>query len=173
MERIQSFAPIVGKEPKILILGSMPSVASLHQMEYYGHGRNQFWRIMGDLFDFDGKHSYETRKENIISQGIAVWDVFSACERKGSLDQHIKEPEYNDIVGFVKEHPSIRVILLNGKKAADAYRKQFQKMMPDIKAVLLGSTSPAYTIPYEEKLSQWRIILEILKDNDAGLHESE
>ncbi len=173
MKRIQSFAPIVGEEPKILILGSMPSVASLQRQEYYGHGRNQFWRIMGDLFGFDSQDSYETRKENIMNQGLAVWDVFSACERKGSLDQHIKEPEYNDIVGFVKAHPGIRVILLNGQKAANTYRKQFRRQLPDIKEIAMGSTSPAYTIPYKEKLAQWRIILEILKDTESELHESK
>lgn len=162
MKRIQSFDPIVGEEPIILILGSMPSIASLERYEYYGHKRNQFWRIMGELFDFDYNEDYEVRKQRLINHGIAVWDVFSACERVGSLDQAIKKPEYNDIVGFIKEHPSIRTVLLNGKKATDSYRKIFHADLAHIKHYSLGSTSPAYTLAYEEKLNQWKIIEDIL-----------
>jgi len=167
MKRIQSFEPIVGDEPIILILGSMPSVVSLDRQEYYGHKRNQFWRIMGELFDFSRDDDYEVRKQSLMSHGIAVWDVFSACERDGSLDQAIKKPEYNDIVGFIKEHPSIRAVLLNGKKATDSYRKYFQADLAHIKNYSLGSTSPAYTLAYEEKLNQWKIIEEILAAKPA------
>jgi TDG/mug DNA glycosylase family protein len=39
---IQSFLPIIPKEPKVLILGTMPEMASLQQQQYYGHPRNHF-----------------------------------------------------------------------------------------------------------------------------------
>jgi len=50
MNRITGFEPILGKNPRVLILGSMPSVASLKKHQYYGKTQNAFWRLMGELF---------------------------------------------------------------------------------------------------------------------------
>lgn len=163
MERIQSFSPIVGNAPKVLILGSMPSVKSLEVLEYYGHGRNQFWRIMGDLFGFDQNASYELRKSKIMQQGIAVWDVMQSCERQGSLDKDIKNASYNDVVGFLLTHPSITTVIANGSKARDVYKKQFEQALQHIDFVSYYSTSPANAISYERKLTQWSGILRLLE----------
>lgn len=163
MERIESFEPIVGEEPRVLILGTMPSVKSLEFQEYYGHGRNQFWRIMGDLFGFDRNDPYELRIAKIIAQGVAVWDVMQSCERKGSLDKDIKKAEYNDIVGLIRLYPSIRIVIANGGKARDVYNKQFREALPQINMIPYCSTSPANAIAYEKKMQQWRGILQLLK----------
>jgi TDG/mug DNA glycosylase family protein len=156
MDRIKDFDPIVGENPRILILGTMPSVKSLEYEEYYGYGRNQFWRIMGDLFGFERHDDYQLRKTRIKENGIAVWDVISSCERKGSLDKDIKNAEYNDVIGFIKAHPSIEKVFLNGGKARDIYKKRFGPYLPDIEVIPLYSTSPANAISYEKKFGQWK-----------------
>ena len=43
---ITSFEPIVDKNCKVLILGTMPGVMSLEKKQYYGNKRNQLWKIM-------------------------------------------------------------------------------------------------------------------------------
>ncbi len=160
MERITSFEPIVGENPKLLILGTMPSVKSLEANEYYGFGRNQFWRIMGDLFGFDRDDDYQLRKQKMREHHIVVWDVLQSCLRKGSLDKDIKEEDYNDIVGFVQEHPTIRRVILNGGKARDVYKKQFAHQLPELEWMVFYSTSPANAITYDRKMEQWKQILE-------------
>ena len=50
LEEMACFPPVAGADPRILILGSFPGEESLKRKQYYGHPRNQFWRIMGDLF---------------------------------------------------------------------------------------------------------------------------
>ena len=45
-----AFDPIVNKDCKVLILGTMPSEESLRKQERYGHRSNQFWRIIFTLF---------------------------------------------------------------------------------------------------------------------------
>ena len=158
MERITGFEPIVGESPKILILGTMPSVKSLECQEYYGFGRNQFWKIMGELFGFDRNADYELRKARMAEKGIAIWDVISSCERNGSLDQNIKNPEYNDIVGFIKTRPTIKKVILNGGTARDIYKRRFLIFLPEIEMVPFYSTSPASAISYQRKLEQWQRI---------------
>jgi G:T/U-mismatch repair DNA glycosylase len=58
METIISFDPVIGVGAKVLILGTMPGAKSLEVNEYYGFDRNQFWRIMGDLFLFNQEICY-------------------------------------------------------------------------------------------------------------------
>lgn len=48
---IKSFAPIVSEKPTVLILGTMPGIASLKQQEHYGHPRNHFWKIIASIFN--------------------------------------------------------------------------------------------------------------------------
>jgi len=166
MSRVKAFDPIVGENPLILILGTMPSVKSLENEEYYGHGRNQFWRIMGDLLGFDSDDNYQLRKLRLIEKGIALWDVISSCERKGSLDKDIKNAEYNDIVGFIEAHSTIKTVVLNGGKARNIYVKQFKPFLPDIDVFAFYSTSPANAISYERKLKQWRQFKEWNSNNE-------
>ena len=65
MPVVQSFDPVIGTNPKVLILGSMPGVASLEAQQYYAHPRNGFWPIMARLFDIEWAADYATRIEQL------------------------------------------------------------------------------------------------------------
>jgi TDG/mug DNA glycosylase family protein len=117
---------------------------------------------MGDFFGFERNDPYETRKAIVSDKGIAVWDVLASCQRQGSLDKDIKFPEVNDIGAFVKSHPSLRAIVFNGGKARQVFLQTYQDKIEGIDLIALGSTSPAYTLAYEKKRDQWRIILDYL-----------
>ena len=99
MSRVESFAPVVGTQPRILILGSMPGVASLEAVQYYAHPRNAFWPIIGELFSIDATASYPERIRQLQQKPLALWDTLRQCERPGSLDADIRRDSVapNDI----------------------------------------------------------------------------
>ena len=117
MSRISSFPPIISKDSKILILGSVPGIKSLEMQEYYAHPQNKFWRILFELFNEDYTTDYAEKIDLLKKNKIAVWDVIDSCERKGSLDTKIKNENHHNILKLLDDFPSINVIFCNGQKS--------------------------------------------------------
>lgn len=153
------FPPVAGRDARILILGSLPSVRSLAARQYYAHPKNGFWPIMRDIAGADG--SYAQRCRALMAARIAVWDVLRRSARPGSMDAdlRVETSEANDFRGFLHEHPSIEKILFNGKTAERLFRRLVDvgERAPALDLVSLPSTSPAYAaLPVAEKLARWR-----------------
>ena len=155
---------MVGEASTLLVLGSMPSVTSLKQQQYYAHPRNAFWPIMTHLFGLQ-LSSYRERAEEMTGHGVAVWDVLQACTRSSSLDSDIDDSSIvtNDFQGFFQAHPQVRKIFFNGAKAESVYLKQvIPGLAPEPAAFphsRLPSTSPANAgMNFEQKLEVWRAL---------------
>lgn len=161
------FPPVSGPDAEILILGSIPSIASMEKREYYGHQRNAFWWIMGEILGFDcGVMNYSLRKLQLLRNGIALWDVLNRCERPGSLDSAIISETIipNDFTSFFAEHANIKHIYFNGTKAEQEYGRRVKPELPakfaEISCRRLPSTSPAMaSLSKSAKLAQWRQII--------------
>jgi TDG/mug DNA glycosylase family protein len=165
MSDIKGFMPIVSEHSNVLILGSMPSVASLLGQQYYGHPRNAFWPIMSALFSIDPGLCYIERKESLINNGIAVWDVLQSCNRLGSSDSNIKQASIriNDFAGFFADYKGIKQVFFNGKMAETVYQQRIQPVLSDCFTYLeyhcLPSTSPANAaLKLEQKIEAWKVI---------------
>jgi hypoxanthine-DNA glycosylase len=159
---LYGFPPVARRTARILVLGSMPSVASLRAGEYYAHPHNRFWPIMGELLGFDARAPYAGRKAALMKAGIALWDVIASCERDGSLDSAIDEDSLvaNDFAGFLAAHRRITRVCFNGRKAEAAWRRHVLPqwaVKPALEYRLLPSTSPAHAgMGYRSKLRIWR-----------------
>ena len=127
MDYKEGLRPVIGTNPRILILGSLPGDESLRKQEYYGNPRNMFWDVMGGILGEKAPVRYPERVEYLKRHGIALWDVLHAAEREGSLDANIKNEEFNDIAGLLAENPSIEVIATNGEKAEKSFRKYLRR----------------------------------------------
>jgi hypoxanthine-DNA glycosylase len=162
---LQGLPPLIDERSQVLILGSFPSEESLRKQQYYAYSRNQFWPIMGKLFDFDWRLPYAERVESLLDRRVAVWDVISRCRRAGSADQAIHEDEPNALIDLVVEH-KIRHIAFNGGRAAGTATRRVPRLfeLPGLTFHQMPSTSPAHASrSLEEKVSAWSRLREWLE----------
>lgn len=159
------FAPILGRDANILILGTLPSQQSLKKNQYYGHPRNAFWPIMGELFAAGPNLPYGERTQLLLSHGIAVWDVLASGIRPGSMDAAIDETgaRPNDFAGLHGAHPELRLVCFNGKASAKLFNqlvpKSVQESFASVRFVTMPSTSPAFAaMSFADKLRHWSVI---------------
>lgn len=154
-----TFLPVYDKNSRVLILGSFPSVKSREQNFYYGHPQNRFWKVIAGLAQEKVPETIEEKKELLLANRIAVWDVIASCDIVGSSDSSIKNVVVNDFERILKES-SIRAIYANGTKAYELYRKYaFAKTNREIRK--LPSTSPANAAWNLERLCEaWREMME-------------
>jgi TDG/mug DNA glycosylase family protein len=161
--RVFSFSPVVAADARVLILGSMPGVASLQAAQYYAHPRNQFWRIVAELCGLDNVPDYPQRLQLLRERHLALWDVLHSCVRPGSLDASIEHStaRANDLVGLLRSHPGIVRICCNGGTAFTALRRhawaELARDFGHVDVRQLPSTSPANASwTYDRKLQAWR-----------------
>lgn len=160
----RGFPPVVSRDARVLILGSMPGRMSLEKQEYYAQPRNTFWPLMGELFGAGPELSYRKRLAVLKSAGVALWDVLARCDRAGSLDSRIvmSSAKANDFDRFLQRHSAIRHVFFNGTKAAELFdrvRRERLTKAASLAFVTLPSTSPAHaSIPMSGKRRSWAAV---------------
>ncbi|HSN52645.1 MAG TPA: DNA-deoxyinosine glycosylase [Woeseiaceae bacterium] len=157
------FPPIARADARVLVLGSLPSAASLRARQYYAHPQNAFWKIMQVIAGASG--DYACRCRALEERGIAAWDVLHSSVRPGSLDADIDMAcaVPNDFAGFLAHHGQLRLVCFNGRKAEQMFRRFVQPglSLPHLGFALLPSTSPAHaSLSFAAKLDTWRGIIE-------------
>ena len=166
---VVGFAPALPAQAYVLVLGTLPSVASIARQEYYGHPRNAFWPIMGSLLGFDAALPYAERVDHLRRNGVALWDVCHSAQRDGSLDTAIQAQGLvaNDIAGLLDRQPRIRAVFLNGAAAAKLFRRWVAPTLASRNESLpqwvMPSTSPAHAgRTLRQKAREWSKIRQFL-----------
>ena len=145
-----TIAPIYDKNSRILILGSFPSVKSREQQFFYGHKQNRFWKVLAGILGYEVPQTIEEKKEMLLANHIAVWDVIQSCEIEGSSDASIHEVIPNDLSEIL------------ATAAFELYDKYIYPVN-GIKAQKLPSTSPANAGYSLERLKEaWMEIVKTL-----------
>lgn len=158
--------PIIDKDSKILILGTLPGDESIKNNEYYTNRKNQFWEILSSIFNKDLVNLEYKEKIAFLSENhIALWDVYESAERNNSDDKNIKNGKINDFKKFLTEYSNIEKILVVGDKAQKAFEKYLKENNIEITLnfentkcnyICLPSSSGGNTIPKEDKINTWR-----------------
>lgn len=152
---LQGLPPLIGRDTRLMLLGSFPGAASLAALQYYAHPRNQFWPLLGALLAEPlPSLPYEQRLRRLQQHGIGLWDVIGACRRDGSLDSRIRDASYNDLAGLRERAPALRAVAHNG--AASARAMAITGTL-GVAVYRLPSSSPAHArLRFEHKLELWR-----------------
>lgn len=162
-------APVIAPHTRVLVLGSFPSAASLSQKQYYAHPRNQLWPLLAALWPQQPQPSaqdYPGRCQWLLARGLGLWDVYAACERRGSLDSAIRRSELNDFAALAQHCPQIAAFAHNGAESArhaPAVQAAWQhtssaQSVPS--SHRLPSTSPAHaSMSFAAKCDAWRVVM--------------
>lgn len=137
----QPFLPVYDAHSNILILGSFPSVKSREAGFYYGYSRNRFWKVLAGILEWKAPETIDAKKEMLLANHIAIYDVIESCQIIGSSDSSIKDVRPADI-GEIVEKSQIRAVFTNGKTASKLYEK-YQAERIRLPMLELPSTSPA------------------------------
>lgn len=160
---VHPFAPVYDENSKILILGTMASPKSRELGFFYGHPQNNFWRIVSAILNLPVPQAVDEKRELLLKNNIALWDVLHSCDISGADDGSIKNPVVNDFSEIFAK-ADIKAVFTTGMTATRLYQKHCyaKTLMPP---VYLPSTSPAnrkyYT--FEKLIENYKIITEYLK----------
>lgn len=162
MTEIHPIPPLYSKNSEILILGSFPSVKSRENEFFYAHPQNRFWKVLSAVFNSPMPQNTDEKKELVLKNKLALFDVIKQCEIKGSGDSTIKNVIPNDLSPII-ESSNIKHIFLNGK-TAEKYYKRYIAPIIDIEFTTLPSTSPANAAYSLDRLiEEWKSIDKKLK----------
>lgn len=149
-----TFAPVFDENSRVLILGSFPSVKSREALFYYGHPQNRFWRVLATILKCDIPITIDEKKQMLIANQIALWDVIESCDIIGSSDSSIKNVTVNNISNLLQNSGICR-IYANGAAAKKLYEK-YIRPVTRLEITGLPSTSPANAAYSVKRLvSQW------------------
>ena len=154
---VHPIAPIFDKNSRVLILGSFPSVKSREAGFFYGHPQNRYWKVLAEVFGEEIPKTIPEKREFLLRNHVAAWDVIQSCEIVGSSDASIKNVVANDL-RVILDAAEIRQIFVNGKTAEKMFLK-YTKPKIGRECVCLPSTSPANAAWSVEKLVRaWRAV---------------
>lgn len=152
-----TFKPVFDENSEILILGTFPSVKSRENNFYYGHPQNRFWRVLAEILKGDVCKTVDEKKQMLLLNHIAVWDVIKSCEISNSADSSIKNVVANDFSEILSK-AKIKTVYANGRTAEKLYNK-YVKDKTGREIVALPSTSPANAaFGIERLVEEWSII---------------
>ena len=159
VQRLVGLGPVLARNTRLVVLGSFPGAASLAAQQYYAHPRNHFWPILSALFGIDLLAlPYPKRLAQLRERGLGLWDVYASCNRVGSLDSAIQDPQLNDLAGLRRRAPALSGVAHNGGESARV-REVTQSL--GVSVHRLPSTSPANASwSFERKLAAWRSAFE-------------
>jgi hypoxanthine-DNA glycosylase len=149
--------PLYNADSKVLVLGSFPSVKSREAQFFYHHPQNRFWRVVSAVCEEQLPVTLEEKRELLLHNKIAVWDVIQSCEIIGSSDSSIKNVIANDLTEILNT-ARINRIISNGSTSHQLYMRY---IFPNtgVEALKLPSTSPANaSCSLNQLILEWSVL---------------
>lgn len=120
----ESLKPFLPEKAKVLILGSLPSIATRKANFYYAHKTNRFYKILAGIYQEEEPLTTEERKAFLIKHGIALYDTIYECDIKASSDASIKNVVSTaKQIQEIREKRDIKAVFTTGSLADKVYKK--------------------------------------------------
>lgn len=173
--------PFIPENAKILIMGTFPPAPNRWSMDfYYPNLTNDFWRIMGLIFQNDKDflvdmpnrtYHVDLIKKLMKENGIALNDTGHKIRRlKGNAsDKFLEIIEPVDLKTLLDQMPNCKAIATTGQKAAEVIAaitnttvpKMGEKVMwGEIAIWRMPSTSRAYPMKIEDKAAFYKRLID-------------
>lgn len=155
----ESLKPFIPEDAKILMLGSLPSIATRKANFYYAHKTNRFYKILAGVFKEDEPITIEEKKIFLRKHHIALYDSIYECDIHSSSDSSIKNVvSSKEILDNIYKIHHFNKVFNVGKKSYDVYQKYIGK-----DSILLPSPSAANAASkLDDLIEKYAIILKFL-----------
>ena len=151
---ITSTQNLLGKLPKVLLLGETASPVNNYELPY--HDRSM-WSILKIVLGLSDNTPLLQVQKATLKAKIAIWDVLSNVHIRG---QEIEKPDKpNNFKFFLEKHPTIERICFNGYKAYNTFVRYNIKLNVDL--FVLPTSNKSYTLSLDKKSDEWKQILNL------------
>ena len=151
---IHNIAPVYDENSEILILGSFPSVISRAEKFFYANKQNRFWRVLAAVYECDVPQTVTEKKQMLVKNHVALWDVIASCEIEGSSDSTIKNAAANDISGMLGTS-EIKRIYCNGSTAYAMYLRYIYEETQILPVKLPSTSSANASYSFDSLVRSW------------------
>lgn len=152
----ESLKPFVPECARILILGSLPSIATRRANFYYAHKTNRFYKILAGVFKEEEPITIDERKVFLTKHHIALYDSIYECDIHASSDASIRNVvSSKPIIDKICNENPIRAIFTTGKASHDVYRKY----ICDNNIALPSPSAANAAMSLEQLIEAYKVIL--------------
>ncbi|WP_411767787.1 uracil-DNA glycosylase family protein [Winogradskyella sp. A3E31] len=164
------YEPFIHNDTKKLIVGTLPpprfSTGDLLEKDVdfcYGSYYNSLWLFIDKIHNLNlrydnSQEAIEERKQFLIEHKIGVCDIVESAEREkiDASDLGMKNIKLRDVVGYLKQHPSIDTILFTGGNSKNGPEYFFRRHLKEynLKLKLVNNEVPRiheFTLCHSER----------------------
>ena len=183
------YKPFIQSDTKKLIVGTLPpprfSTGELLEKDVnfcYGSYYNSLWLFIEEIHHLNlrydnSQEAIEQRKQFLIKNKIGVCDIVESAEREkiDASDLGMRNIKLRDVVGYLKQYPTIDTLLFTGGNSKNGPEYFFRKHIKDykIKLALVNNDVPRihqFVIPDEaqESVQSKRVIKTVSLTSGSG-----
>ena len=152
------YKPFIKNDTKKLIVGTLPpprfTTGNLLEKDVdfcYGSYYNSLWLFIEKIHNLNLRYdnsneAIKQRQDFLIKHKIGVCDIVESCEREkiDASDIGMQNIVLRDVIGYIKQYPSIETIIFIGGKSKNGPEYFFRKHIKDynIKLELVSNETP-------------------------------
>jgi G:T/U-mismatch repair DNA glycosylase len=167
-KHIHPYQPFIKKDTKKLIVGTLPpprfTTGNLLEKDVdfcYGSYYNSLWLFIDRIHNLNlvynnSQEAIKQRQDFLITNKIGVCDIVGSCEREkvDASDLGMQNCKLRDIVGYLKQYPSIETLIFIGGNSKNGPEYFFRKHLKtyNLKLKLVSKATPKvhqFGIPIE------------------------